>query len=117
MTKPPKRAAPKIVYDKKFKEKRLQVTIDRHNWIAYYGSITIPAGGSCYKYYSNLQAMCSGVQRTILRVHAKALNPESIRNIVDESERYVADMAGDIKRMFEETPFATPEERRGNERE
>ncbi len=112
---PVKREPPRIVFDKVFKNKRLRIAIDRHNWIRYYGPVSISTGVSYYKYYSSMQSLCLGVQGSILKAHIKSLNPEKIRNIVDESERYVADMAGEIKRMFEETPFATPEGRRGNE--
>ena len=108
-TKPLKRKPPKIVFDKEFKKKRLQISIDRYNWIRYYGPVSISRDAIYYKYYSNIQALCSGLLEAVLKSHTKDLNPEKIRSIVDESEGYIVDMVNDIKRLFEETPFITPE--------
>ena len=112
----PAQKASKVVFDKKFRSKRLRITVDRFNWIVDYGADTLSFGSSRAKYYSNIQSMCLGLEERIIRSLTKEINPAHIRNVVTESEDYLIDMAGDIKKMFEasafkEVAFATPEQR------
>ena len=114
--KPAPRKPPLIVFDKIVKtgpdiEWRLRISVDRFNWIVDYGIDCTSFGLSGAKYYSNVQSMCLGIQGTVIKSLTKEINPEKIRGIVIESENYIIDMTKDIKKLFEDTPFATPEQR------
>ncbi len=100
----------RTVFDKTVGEKRLKIEVDRHNWNVYYGTDG-KSFGNQPSHFSNMVSMVRWLDKAVIKALTQELNPLHIQRIVTESEGYLVDMAKDIKQMFHDSPFLTPERR------
>jgi len=97
------------VTDIRVGDHRLVITVDRYNWNVMYGK----AGSKnpTRQNYSNIVNMAAGLQEAMFKRTVKEISLEHIRSVVAKSQETILDITNDIKTLFIETPFPTPERR------
>ena len=93
-----------VIYNKKFRDKELTVSVDKFCWIVAYNGVKP-------QYYSHFTEMVKSLYRQASVGLVRSLKLEEIIAAVTQTQAEITDFVVEVQEMFAKTPFMTPDRR------